>query len=130
MTGTDRYVTEAEIRTAILGRETDILDALGIPWRAGRPHICCPYRDHTDADASWRWDAKHAKARCTCTKGDSIFDVLMKVERRDFEGAKVRIAEILKRDDLIRTKGDSTNSPKHQSTDAASLLSVPAERGR
>jgi len=128
MTGTDRYVPTTDIRAAIRGRETYLFDALGIDWRSGRPHIRCPYRDHADDNASWRWDAKHGKARCTCTKGDSIFDVVTKVEGRDFESAKVRVAEILKRDDLIRTKGDPTGGPKYQSTDAASLLSAPAER--
>src|SRR5262249_13221079 len=80
--------------------------ALGIDWGAGRPHITCPYPDHADAHPSWRWDEALAKAFCTCSQGDGIIDVVMKVEGLDFPQAKVRIAEILQRDDLIGTTGD------------------------
>ncbi|MGC2411976.1 MAG: DUF927 domain-containing protein [Stellaceae bacterium] len=127
MTAADRYVATRDIRAAIRGHETDILDGLGIGWRAGRPHIPCPYPDHTDNNDSWRWDARRAKAWCSCTKGDGILDVLMKVEGCDFGRAKVRIAEILGRDDLIRIKGE-LNGQKYQATDAASLLNAPADR--
>ena len=47
-----RFVATAAIRQAVVGRETDVLDALGIDWRAGRPHITCPYPDHGGADRS------------------------------------------------------------------------------
>ena len=75
-----RFITTAAIRQAVHGREEDVLDAIDVDWRLGHPHIKCPYRDHADDNASWRWDPKHSTARCTCTKGDSIFDVVMKVE--------------------------------------------------
>ena len=76
MTG-ERYVATKAIREAVRGRETDILDALGIDWRRGRPHIHCPYRDHTDNDPSWRWDERRSRALCTCIAGsDSILDVV------------------------------------------------------
>ena len=91
-----RFVATAAIRQAVAGRETDVLDALAIDWRTGRPHIACPYPEHGGAD-DWRWDGRAAKARCTCTKGDGIFDVLMRVERIDFDAAKVRAAELIGR---------------------------------
>ena len=115
------YVKTTEIRTAIKDRETQVLDALAIPWRDGRPHITCPYRDHHDEDPSWRWDHKASKARCTCSNGDDIFDVLMRIEQLDFDAAKVRAAELIGRTDLIRTNG------QHQATDAASLLNAPRD---
>jgi hypothetical protein len=111
----------------VVGRETEVLDARGINWRAGSPHIHCVYPDHSDNNESWRWDLKNAKARCTCTKGDSIFDVVMKVEECDFESAKVRVAEILRHDDLIETRHEALEGAKYQATDAASLLSAPTE---
>jgi hypothetical protein len=124
--GADHFVPTVALRQAVAGREADVLDALGIDWRSGRPHINCPYREHADDNASWRWDTRHAKARCTCTKSDSIFDVVMKVEGVDFEAAKVRIAELLKLDHLIRTKGKGSGR-KYQATDAGSLLNAPAD---
>ena len=110
-----KFVKTNEIRAAVRGRETDVLDALGIDWRDGRPHINCPYPDHGGAD-DWRWDAQGRKARCTCTKGDGIFDVLMKVERIDFDAAKVRAAELIGRPDLIRERqwSSGTRPPMRQ----------------
>jgi hypothetical protein len=122
MTAAERYVQQAAIKQAVAGHETQILDALNIDWDA-RGHVDCPYPDH-GGKADWRWDSKYRKARCTCSKADSIFDVLMKIEGVDFEAAKVRVAEILKRDDLIRTKSEG----KYQATDPASLLNAPADR--
>jgi hypothetical protein len=118
-----RYVPTHDARAAVKGRETDLLDALGINWRVGRPHIRCPYPDH-GGGGDWRWDAKAAKARCTCTKGDDVFDVLMRVEGIDFDAAKIRAAELIGRSDLIRN-GDGQ---RYQATDAASLLRAPADR--
>jgi hypothetical protein len=119
--GAERHVRTVDIRMAVKGRETDILDKLGIGWRDGRPHIPCPYRDHADRNPSWRWDATKARAFCTCTKADNIFDVVVKVAGVDFHRAKIHVADLLGRNDLIRGSG------KHQPTDAASLLNAPAE---
>jgi Domain of unknown function (DUF927)/Toprim domain len=128
MTEPVRFVTTVAIRRAVGGRETDILDAIGVPWKDGRRHINCPYRDHADDSASWRWDPKRAKAQCTCSKGDSIFDVVLKVLGCDFEAAKIRVAELLHRPDLIRTKGVAEGGGRrYQATDAASLLGALAE---
>src|SRR5512132_3609444 len=116
-----RYVVTAEIKAVVKDRETEVLDALAIRWRDGRPHIRCPYRDHDDANPSWRWDHRASRARCTCTPGDSIFDVVMRREGCDFEVATLRVAELLGRSDLIREKNEKTGNQGH-GTDAASLL--------
>jgi hypothetical protein len=122
--GNSRFVATKAVRAAVRGRETDILDALGIPWRLGRPHIQCPYPDHDDNNPSWRWDPKKDVAFCTCqhSKADGIFDIVMKVRGLDFEAAKILAAELLHRDDLIKTKGAG-----RQKTDPQSLLNPPAE---
>jgi hypothetical protein len=102
MTG-ERYVLIKDIRAAVKGCEPDVLDAIVKGWRAGRPHIRCPYPDHTDNRPSWRWDQRKARAYCTCIAGShSILDVLMKVEGVKFDQAKIRAAELLKRSDLIK----------------------------
>jgi hypothetical protein len=103
MTAADRFVTTTDIRVTVKGRETDLLDALGIPWREGEPHISCPYPDHADDQPSWRWDRHKARAICTCGSY-SILEVLMKVERIGFDQAKIRAAELLQRPDLIKQK--------------------------
>ena len=117
------YVATADIRTSVNGRETDLLDALGILWRAGRPHINCPYPDHSDKNPSWRWDEQKRCAICTCGS-DSILKVLIKVEGISFEAAKIRAAEILGRQDLIRIR---TGGERYQRQDAYSLLNPPAD---
>jgi hypothetical protein len=104
-----RCVATKVIRAAVSGRETDLLDALNIPWRAGNPHIVCPYPDHADKNPSWRWDVPKARAFCTCGSL-SILDIVMKVENLGFDQAKIRAAELLKRSDLIRER--RTPKPK------------------
>lgn len=118
-----RYVATRAIRDAVKGREGEVLDALGIPWRDGRPHVCCPYPDHDDRHPSWHWDVKHDRAYCTCiSRSHSIFDVAAKMRGFDFEAAKVLVAELLGRDELIRISDDAAG----QRTDPDSLLSPPA----
>ena len=100
-----------------------MLRALGIPWKKGARHISCPYPDHADQNPSWRWDERKAKAFCTCITqrgGHSILDIVKRMEGIDFDVAKLRVAEILGRTDLIETKG--------QRMDAASLLQPPADQ--
>lgn len=120
------YVTTKAARDAIAGREAEIVRALGIRWPAGRrAHIDCPYPGHGGA-ADWRL-TKTGQAICTCTdgKGDSVFDVAMKVEGLDFEAAKIRCVEIVGRTDLIRKRSkDGT----FQKTDTDSLMSAPVDR--
>src|SRR5580704_9400092 len=102
---TQRYVATRDIRAAVKGRETDILDALHIDWRQpkGRPHISCPYQDHADINPSWRWDERKRKAFCSCGVRD-VIGVLMRLEGIEFEASKLRAAELLKRNDLIKER--------------------------
>ena len=121
----DRYVTTRSIREAMKGRETEVLEALGIAWQDGAPHISCPYPEHADGNPSWRWDERRARAYCSCIeRSHSIFDVVMHVEGVDFEAAKLRVAEILGRHDLIRTRAGE----RRQAMDATSLLRPPADQ--
>ena len=117
----DLYTPTRKIQEAVRGRETDVLNALGIDWNKGNPHIACPYPTH-GGEGDWRWDAKTSRARCTCTRGDSIFDVTMKVAGIDFEAAKMRVAELLGRTDLILPRG--ANQPMN----AAALLRPLADQ--
>lgn len=120
-----RYVQTNAIRSAVAGREAEVLEALGVDWRSGRPHITCPYPEHADRNASWRWDERTAKAHCTCGRAHSIFDVFVKIRGGSFEDAKIEIAEVLGAHHLIRTK--RTGSKTYQQFDAISLLQAPAE---
>ena len=80
-------VPTAAIKQAVWGHEAAVLTALSIPWQGGKAHIRCPYPDHTDEHASWRWDEQQARARCTCIEGgDDVFEVVKKVTGCDFEG--------------------------------------------
>ena len=103
MTAGERYVSTADIRAALAGRETELLDSLNIPWRDGQPHVRCPYRDHADDHPSWRWEQRKREAFCTCGARDAL-GVLMGVEGIEFEAAKLRAAELLKRGELIRER--------------------------
>ena len=139
MTVADRFVTAGDILEAIRGRETEVLDALNIPWREGHPHISCPYADHADENPSWRWDQSRARAFCACGS-DSILHVLAKVESISLNQAKVRAAELLKRSDLIKErgarkrKGGGGNIPPEQhrngATAAGCTLAAYAEAKR
>ena len=105
MTAVDRFVATAAIRSAIEGLEADVLEALKIPWRQGKPHIRCPYPQHVDQNPSWRWDERKQRAYCTCIPGShAVLDVLMQVEQIDFDLAKIRAAQLLNRSDLIRSR--------------------------
>jgi phage/plasmid primase-like uncharacterized protein len=121
----DRYVPTKEIQEAVKGREREVLEALRIPWDGGSGHIKCPYPDHADANPSWRWDDRKRKAHCTCTeRSQSIFDVVMRCENIDFDAAKLRVAEILGRQDLVKLR----DGERRQRMDAASLLQPPADQ--
>ena len=99
-----------------------MLEGLGIAWHGGSRHITCPYPDHADDNPSWRWNAAAGRAHCTCIeRSHSIFDVVMRCESIEFEAAKLRVAEILGRHDLIKVR----DGERHQATDAASLLRPP-----
>jgi hypothetical protein len=119
----DRFVGTGAIRAALKGRETVVLDALGILWGQGKPHITCPHLDHTDNNPSWRWDERKARAICTCGS-HSILAVLQKVKGIDFEAAKLRAASILDRQDLIQVR----TREKYQSHDPNSLLNPSSNK--
>ena len=121
----DRYLPTKEIQEAVKGREREVLEALRIPWDRGSGHIKCPYPDHADDNPSWRWNDGKQKAHCTCTeRSQSIFDVVMRCEGIDFDAAKLRVAEILDRQELVKVR----DGQRHQAMDAASLLRPPAEQ--
>lgn len=128
MTGPTTFVITRDIKAAVSGRETDVLDALCIDWRrcSHSNHIRCPYPEHGSDGDNWRWDARKAKAFCSCQTGhaDSILDVVMKCEGLDIEGAKIRTAEIIGRADLIKANGGGG-----QRTDAVALMHPPAGAG-
>src|SRR4051812_43164696 len=118
-------VTRA-IQKAVKGHELKILDTLGIGRREGALHINCPYPAHDDQNPSWRWDEKKAKAFCTCIKGShSILDVVSAIRALDFDAAKVEVARLIGREDLIQAaQGDPA---AYQATDTKSLLNAPAD---
>jgi phage/plasmid primase-like uncharacterized protein len=117
-----RHVDTDEIKAAVIGSETDVLDALDINWKKPGQHIDCPYPGHGGKN-DWRWDSKMKRAVCTCNGGKyhSIFDVVKFAEEIDFKSAKVRIAEIIGRDDLIHEQSEAG------STTAYSLLNRPLD---
>jgi hypothetical protein len=62
MIGAERYVTNPDA-VAQSRVKTEILDALGIRWRKGKPHINCPYPAHADNNLSRVRDTS-AVTRC------------------------------------------------------------------
>jgi hypothetical protein len=130
----DRYVPTEAIKSAVAGRELDILAALQIRWRAGRPHIHCPYPTHADDHASWQWDERRRCAFCTCINGiHDIFEVVTAVESLDFEATKLRVAEILGRQDLIKRGGageQSTRRTRTPARDGEKAESKPVSRSK
>jgi hypothetical protein len=100
-----RFISDDDLYKAVEGRETEVLSALSIAW-ASKGHIRCPYPDHTDRNPSWRWDQRQARAHCTCMRGATIVRVVMKVESLDYLAAKLRIAEVIHCENLIRTTGE------------------------
>ena len=125
----DRRVQSRAIKDPVKGREIEILDALEIDWRSGQPHIICPYPRHPDANPSWRWDEKKACAFCSCIdQSHSIFDVVMAKEAIDFEAAKIRVAQMLGREDLIRNAAPNKSNHEYQAFDAISLLNASGEQ--
>jgi len=110
MSGGERYVPTTAIRDAVKGREINVLSALGIHWDGMSSHIRCPYPDHEDQHPSWRWNPVKRRGHCTCTPSASIFDVVAKVRGMSFEAAKVAVAEMLGRSDLIVQPGSKARA--------------------
>src|ERR1700693_5713378 len=97
---TTRYVPTDAAKAAVRGREAEIVRAIGVPWNGGVVHITCPDPAHVDEHPSWRM-TRDGKAICTCRAPHSVFDVVGYTEGLDFGVSKIRIAQILGRDDLI-----------------------------
>jgi hypothetical protein len=77
-------------------------------------HLPSPYQSHDDTNPSCRWDPGKAKAYRTCVAGsNTIFDIVGAKEGVDFDEAKVRVARLLGRDDLIEHRDPATG---HRST--------------
>ena len=102
----ERYVATEALRQAIRGREAEVLRALGIEWKKGTRTSRCPYPDHADQNPSWRWDERKARAYCTCIAavGTRSSTSSCACEGIEFEAAKLRVAEILGRSDLIKVE--------------------------
>lgn len=122
------YVKTADIQSAVQGKEWSVLQHLGIEWNGQRGHITCPYPDH-GGEADWRWDDKEKLAFCSCIgkrpgekKAHNIFNVLEVMLGVDFDAAKVCVAQLLRRPDLVKT----ANGERYQKTDPESLLNPPA----
>jgi Toprim domain len=115
------YVETKAIKNAVIGREFEIIKALGIHWSDRSKHICCPYPRHDDANPSWRWNKRIARAHCSCERSLSIFDVVSKVNGETFEQAKLWIATRLGRSDLIRTTNGKQARTTIPQSDAVQL---------
>jgi putative DNA primase/helicase len=68
-----------ETRAALIGREGEVLAALGIN-APRRGHIRCPIPSHDDRNPSWRFDFRTGRWHCTCGSGD-IFDLVIAMGR-------------------------------------------------
>jgi hypothetical protein len=121
-----RYVISREIKAASAGRERELLQKIGIECEHNKKRRC-PYHDH-GGENDWSWDDGLKLAICTCIgkralergkKAHDIFRVVQVLENRDFDSAKLRIAELLGRHDLVRTKHDKGSGQKF---DAAALM--------
>jgi putative DNA primase/helicase len=115
-----RRVPLRAIKEAVKGRETEILDALGIDWRS-KTHITCPYPGHDDRHPSWRWDTAAAKAHCSCDSSASIFDVIMKMRGVGFQEARAAAAEMIGRADLIDADDSAAGLTLEEYADAKRL---------
>ncbi len=132
------YVRTDDIKSAIAGREAEILAARGVAWESGTPHINCPYPDHPDNNPSWRWDDASKVAFCSCSKGMGIFDVLSKIDGTSFDEAKLEAARLIGRQDLIvggegqatlpAVVAAATNANKYYPADPGYLLNPPHDQ--
>lgn len=118
------YVDTGKIKAAVKGREGDVLDALGIEWRATGP-IECPYSDHVGDSPAWHWDGKKRRATCSCIgsrrgdgKSHDIFKVVSLTRGGNFPAAKLWVAEVIGRTDLIQAAGSGEQAIRDADTDA------------
>ena len=121
----ERWITTRAIQEAVRGRETEVLEALGIAWEECGQHLSCPYPDHADENPSPALGREEGQGLLHLHRPlASIFDVVMRLEGLDVEPAKLRVAELLGRHDLIKARAGE----RHQPMDAASLLRPPADQ--
>ena len=83
----------------IRGRETEVLDALGIPWQQSlRRHIRCPFPDHEDKNPSWRWVPEKCAWTCSCNNRgySSVFDAVIRMRGGSFKDAVTWVDDALR----------------------------------
>jgi hypothetical protein len=135
-----RYVNWKEILQIVKGHEGEVLDRVGVSpsWRTGG-EIDCPYPRHrATGQKNWRFKEREGRAYCPCIgrhpedegkRFHTVFNVVATIEGISFEAAKVRVAEILGRADLIKTKSSgSIGAAGGTRSDPASLLSPPDDK--
>jgi hypothetical protein len=85
-----------ETRAALIGREGEVLAALGIT-PPHRGHIRCVLPSHEDRNASWRFVFRTGRWFCTCTpRGGDIFDLVIAMGRaHDAMSAMAFVREVL-----------------------------------
>jgi hypothetical protein len=125
MTTVEHFAPTTEIRRAVSGRELEILSELGIGCTDGSRHIKCPCPTHVDNHPSWRWDQAKARAFCTCTRSDSIFDVIMKLREIGFKEAKVLAAQTIGRMQSANGQANA-GGPQLRSLQVAVRYELPA----
>ena len=108
----ERYVTKADARAAVKGRELEVLQAAGIDWKPGqRGHIDCPYPGH-GGSSDWRFDEKTCLCHCTCNARHDVFEALTMLRGETpkamgtFERSKIEAVELLGRTDLIKVSDE------------------------
>jgi putative DNA primase/helicase len=81
------------VRTQVVGRELDILSALGIdPPQRG--HIHCPLPNHSDNHPSWRWSFGDTRYFCTCGSGD-VYDLIQGIRGGGLANALQYAADVI-----------------------------------
>jgi len=119
-----RYVRTKDVEHLVKGHGQEVLQKSGVQWPSRSTHIRCPLGTHPDNNPSWRWDKDCDRYFCTCGTG-SIFDVVMRIAGVDFESAKIYIAELLGRTDLIHESASALRGVTTADIAAAKGLPVP-----
>jgi phage/plasmid-associated DNA primase len=121
-----RYVKTKDAERLVRGHAEEILGKLGVQWPGRSTHIQCPLGIHPDNNPSWRWDKSCDRYFCTCGNG-SIFDVVMRICRVDFDRAKLHVAELFGRTDLVHEVGGGARPRGVSIADVAVAKGLPVE---